>query len=337
MAVTAASERVGLSAQLRSLEAAHELGARLYYPHRLTPLCGEAEPRGFTFHATAAVLGKVTAGLLSYSTAIRIDTAPYETAFQCNVPLRGSLRTSVGERRVQATRSRAAVYTPDVDTAISGWEQPCVMLAVKLDRELVERRLAQELADDGGRFDPELDVGSGAGSAWVASVRELIARAQRMPEIDAGLAAFLAERCVDGFVASALRREAPAAQPRSTSRLIVERALEAITYSTGAPLSLGSIAEYAGVSGRSVQAAFQQLRGESPMQAQRSERLRRVRRELLAAPGAEPVSAVAQRHGFGHAGRFSAMYQREFGELPSQTGLAGAGRYPESDRGSRRR
>lgn len=337
--MTAASiERVGVASHVHSLEAAHDLGARLYYPHRLTPLAGDRELARFTLTAHAAMLGRVTAGLLSYSTAIRIDTAPYETAFQCNVPLRGSLRTSVGDRRVQATRSRAAIYTPDVDTAISGWEQPCVMLAVKLDRQLVERRLAQELGRDGAAdFAPVLDVTTGAARSWIAFTRELIARAQRMPELDHGLAAFLAERCVDGFVAAVLGHAAvgspgavtsaagiatvpaEAAERPAASSLIVERALEAIVYSTGAPLSLGAIAEYAGVSGRSVQAAFREVRGESPMHAQRADRLQRVRRELIVADPGERVSAVAQRHGFAHLGRFSALYHREFGELPSQT------------------
>ncbi|UOQ59455.1 AraC family transcriptional regulator [Leucobacter rhizosphaerae] len=313
-------ERVGLSTQVHSLGAAHDLGVQLYYPHRLTPLGAEATLERFTLTAVAAALGPVTAGLLTYSTGIRIDTAPYETAYQCNVPLRGSLRTSVGEQRVQATRSRAAVYTPDVDTAISGWEHPCVMLAVKLDRGMVERRLAQEAGPDWElRFDPALDVASGAAKAWITSVRELIARVQRLSRIDPGLATFLAERCVDGFVASTLRLDAPAVHSRSANARIVAQALEAITYSSGAPLSLGSIAEYVGVSGRSVQAAFREIEGRSPMQAQRSDRLQRVHQDLLRAADGTRVHTIAQRHGFSHMGRFSAMYQRTFGELPSQT------------------
>lgn len=313
-------ERVGLSTQVHTLEAAHDLGERLYYPHRLTPLGSDAALARFTLTAVAAALGPVTAGLLTYSTAIRIDTAPYETAYQCNVPLRGSLRTSVGEQRVQATKTRAAIYTPDVDTAISGWEQPCVMLAVKLDRELVERRLAQEAGPDWElSFDPALDVASGVAKTWITSVRELIVRAQRLSQIDPGLATFLAERCVDGFVASALRLGTPPERSRTANARIVAMALEAITYSSGAPLSLGTIAEYVGVSGRSVQAAFREVRGQSPMHTQRSDRLRRVHQDLLLAPEDARVHQIAQRHGFSHMGRFSAMYHRAFGELPSQT------------------
>ncbi len=332
-------ERVGVVAHAHSLEAARELGAQLYYPHRLTALGDDRALTSFTFSAYAALLGRVTAGLLTYSAPVRIDTAPYETAFQCNVPLRGSLRTSVGGRRVQATRSRAAVYTPDVETAISGWEQPCVMLAVKLDRQLVERRIMQELGGTGvTEFAPVLDVATGAARSWIEFTRELVARAQRMPELDVGLAAFLAERCVDGFVAGVLGGGGAGLIPGVTKPsgyeeeslrlrpaanvLIVERALEAITYSSGPPLSLGAIAEYVGVSGRSVQAAFRQVRGESPMHAQRIHRIGRVRRELTTAGAGEPVSLVAQRHGFAHLGRFSALYRREFGELPSQTRAA---------------
>ncbi|MGO2750929.1 MAG: AraC family transcriptional regulator [Pseudoclavibacter sp.] len=321
-----ALERVGLAAQAHSLEAAREIGTRLYYPHRLTPLAAAPELKDFTFTASAIVLGPVTAGLLRYSTAIRIDTDPYETAFQCNVPLSGSLRTSVGEQRVQATQSRAAIYTPDVNTAISGWDQPCVMLAIKLDRGLVERRLAREFdTDQAVVLGPVLDVTTRAAGSWLTSVRAMIARAQRVPELDPGLVVFLAERCIDGFVASTLMRDLDSAHTdahltsRSSNAAIVDRALEAITYASGAPLSLGTIADFVGVSARAVQAAFRERLGVSPMKVQRSERLRRVHRELSTPRDGELVGTIARRHGFLHLGRFSAMYYQQFGELPSQT------------------
>ena len=45
-----------------------------------------------------------------------------------------------------------------------------------------------------------------------------------------------------------------------------------------------------------------------------------VRAELVASSPAETtVSAVADRWGFGHAGRFAGAYRRRFGEYPAQT------------------
>ncbi|QZY51672.1 AraC family transcriptional regulator [Leucobacter tenebrionis] len=313
---------VGVSAQARSLHAAQALGERLYYRHRLTPLIAGTASDELTLTLTAARLGPVTAGLLRYSTAVRIDTDPYETAFQVNVPLQGTLRTSIGDQHLQATSSRAALYTPDVSTAISGWEQPCVMLAIKLDRELVEQRLAHELAASGERpWDAaELDVSRGVGRAWITAVRSTIRTTQRLADLDAGIVRYFGERCVDGFIVSVLRSEGEETDGKRSDDRVVASAMEAIMHAEGPPLSLGVIAEYAGVSGRTLQSAFRQVIGESPMRAQRRERLRRVRKELLASdPLGEQVGAVALRHGFTHLGRFSGQYREEFGELPSVT------------------
>lgn len=301
--------------QTHSLEGARALGTRLYYPHQLTPL---VRPGAFTFSATAACLGPVTAGMLRYSSAIRIDTDPYVTSYQVNVPLMGSLRTAVGSERVLATNSRAALYSPDVSTAISGWDRPSVVLAIKLDRTLVERALRQETGDDRpARMDVTLDVSTGAGRAWIAAVRTMVGTVARMPELDPGLSRFLAQRCIDGFVAAVTRD----ADPGTTSpdAAVVDRALEAILHSSGPPLSLGELATYVGMSARSVQQAFRRELDETPMQVQRRERLRRVRHDLLAAEPGGQVAALAARHGFAHMGRFSSQYQREFGELPSRT------------------
>lgn len=315
---------VGLSGRAHTLDQARALGAELYYPHQLTPL---GPLRDFTFTAIAARLGSVTAGVLRYSSGIRIDTAPYETAVQVNIPLVGSLRTSIGEEHVRATNARAAVYPHDVPTVISGWEQPCAMLAIKLDRALVEQRLMLEGCE---RVDlhraPVLDVSGGTAAAWIATVREVINTAQRVPDLDAGLARYLAERCIDGFVSSAFGLPDQDADVREgTDASVVDRIMEAITYASGPPLSMNALSGYVGASPRTIQYAFRRLRGESPMRAQRRERMRRARQDLRAASAQDDqVRTIALRHGFTHLGRFSAEYEREFGELPSRT-LAGGG------------
>lgn len=310
---------VGITARAVTLDAAHALGVGLYYPHRLTPLGPLTD---FSLTAIAARLGTVTAGILRYSSGIRIDTDAYQTSLQVNIPLIGALRTSIGEAHVRATHGRAALYPHDVPTAISGWEQPCAMLAVKLDRAVVEQRMrvAHEHPTD-LHLTPTLDVSDGTAKAWVGAVRNTIATSQRVPDLDPGLAAYLADRCIDGFVASVLGPHL--SEPPSTvasDRVIVERAMDAITYTSGPPLSLGSLAAYVGASPRVIQLAFRRLRGETPMQAQRRERMRRVHADLRrAAPGSEQVNVIALRHGFTHPGRFSAEYRREYGELPSRT------------------
>ena len=86
------------------------------------------------------------------------------------------------------------------------------------------------------------------------------------------------------------------------------------------PISVGDLAEYAGVSTRSLFSAFRRFRNISPMHYLKEVRLRRVHDELQQAqPSSGTVTAVAFRWGFSHLGHFTTDYKRRFGETPSET------------------
>jgi transcriptional regulator GlxA family with amidase domain len=80
------------------------------------------------------------------------------------------------------------------------------------------------------------------------------------------------------------------------------------------------MAEYAGVSSRSLFTGFRRYRNTSPMTYLKEIRLRRVNEELQRlSSGSDTVTAVAFRWGFSHLGHFTTDYKRRFGESPSET------------------
>lgn len=83
--------------------------------------------------------------------------------------------------------------------------------------------------------------------------------------------------------------------------------------------TLAGIAAAAGVSVRTLSAAFRSYRGCTPMEALREQRLQGVRAELLLAVPGTTVQAVAADWGFVNLGLFSRRYRARFGELPSAT------------------
>ncbi|ROR83562.1 Helix-turn-helix domain-containing protein [Plantibacter flavus] len=86
------------------------------------------------------------------------------------------------------------------------------------------------------------------------------------------------------------------------------------------PMGTDEIAAAAGISLRSLQAAFRREYGVTATDYLRSIRLDRVRQELRdAEPGLATVAEVARRWGFTHLGRFAASYTTRFGEYPSVT------------------
>jgi AraC-like DNA-binding protein len=83
------------------------------------------------------------------------------------------------------------------------------------------------------------------------------------------------------------------------------------------PLSLAGIAEAAGISIRSLTAAFRARHRTSPMKF--IEGLRLDAAHAMLAHGQRSVTEVAVELGFSNLGRFAAAYRRRFGVAPSRT------------------
>lgn len=102
--------------------------------------------------------------------------------------------------------------------------------------------------------------------------------------------------------------------------LLVKRAEEFALSKSGEPFHVGDLCCAMGVSERTLEYAFKELLGLTPIAFLVRLRLHRVRRALLTArPGSTTVSSAALDGGFWHFGEFSRAYRKCFGELPSET------------------
>jgi AraC-like DNA-binding protein len=87
----------------------------------------------------------------------------------------------------------------------------------------------------------------------------------------------------------------------------------------GAPITIGDVAASVGVGVRALQSGFRRHRGTTPSAFLTARRLELVRARLLTASPADTVTSVMLECGFGHAGRFAALYRYHYGERPSVT------------------
>ena len=83
-------------------------------------------------------------------------------------------------------------------------------------------------------------------------------------------------------------------------------------------ITLSTLERFSGLSARTLQLAFREVHGCSPMSWVREQRLQRVRRGLLGARH-ETVEALARAAGFQAMPPFFLAYRRRFGETPGQT------------------
>lgn len=107
---------------------------------------------------------------------------------------------------------------------------------------------------------------------------------------------------------------------RQSYSLVVKNAEDYALSHVGEPLHVGDLCRAASVSERTLEHAFKEIMGLTPVNYLIRLRLHRVRQELVAAHHATTtVSAVAINWGFWHFGEFSRAYRECFQELPSTT------------------
>lgn len=114
----------------------------------------------------------------------------------------------------------------------------------------------------------------------------------------------------------------PAAQDRLDAHsATLRRAVAYIDDHADQPLTVAGIAAAVHVTIRALQYAFRRHLDTTPLAYLRRVRLARAHQDLLAADptGDTTVTAIAARWGFGHPGRFAALYREAYGTSPSHT------------------
>ena len=142
-----------------------------------------------------------------------------------------------------------------------------------------------------------------------------------LQEYDLEYGQILADQLVDCLLLS-LANSGPCKKPPAASKCdrAIRLAEEYIRQNGAEPIRVGHLSQVAGVSKRTLQYAFKERFGVSPLYYLKAYRLKQVRKELRQADSnTSKVGDLANQWGFGHLGQFAADYKRHFGELPSYT------------------
>jgi AraC-like DNA-binding protein len=120
-------------------------------------------------------------------------------------------------------------------------------------------------------------------------------------------------------LAGAKAGAAPAAgnAKRPLEPYFLKRADQFIADQIGSAITVSRLAEHCGVSWRTLQKAFMDFRGVTPVAYARNMRLDHAHRAL--GEGDAGVTEVAARFGFGSPTTFSLEYRKRFGQSPSRT------------------
>lgn len=275
-------------------------------------------------HRSLGGLGLMTS---AYGPSVEIGCSPPIPLITVNFVVGGTMLIESGGTTTVADDDHAAAFCFHEDVDMT-WTPGMRQLMLTIEKPRIERylqALLNEPLTEPLSFAPEIDLHDGGGPGIVAAVRTLIRALERCGK--AGPPPMLAAEVEHGVLSSLLlgqrhnHTDAIFSARALPAPRVVRRVVELIDSTPEAALTVADLALCAGVSERSLHAAFRRQLGTSPMAYVRRRRLEHAHDELLRldpSSGAK-VTDVALRYGFAHTGRFAAAYRARFGEPPSAT------------------
>lgn len=294
----------------------------LFSPHRLDVVSGSLAVTARTLRLPSMTIVDITHGA-----EVEVTPGKLSSYYHVNAVLEGHVRSVCGPEIGVTGTGMAAVLSPDQSSAMR-WGRDCRQLAVKIDRRVVERELAAALGREPDAplvFRMTMATGAGAGLSWMGTLLHLVRDVQETPDLALPgtvvrhLQGLVAAKLIYGQPNNYTEELTSRRQPVHPRR--VQRALDLIHEQPGAHLTSADLAEAAGTNVRSLQQAFREHLGVSPMAYLRSVRLTGAHDQLVAAAPDDgvTVTSVAHAWGFVHVSRFAHEYRKRFGEPPSTT------------------
>ena len=307
----------------RSRQESHRLLARELVEHDLSWRGGNVDTAFFR-----AEVGRCQLFVLRYGAEVEVRPRPFTDFVLMQMPLRGRASIECDGLALELEAGQVAVLSPNRQARLV-WHSGCEQLLLKVPRSLL-RLMQERLVDEGGLAADfslpaayRLDTGQARG--WLRLVDDLLEQlgasahepvhGHWLRHLEESLPLFLLTHPPTGDTSPMAAIETPA-QRQALRQL---HKIEGLMRSRlGAALSLGELADAAGMSVRSLNTLCQRCYGQAPMERLRNLRLEAVRDRLLGRRDVS-ITEVALEHGFGHLGRFARYYRERFGELPHQT------------------
>lgn len=306
--------------QTSDIEEARSVGERIFCKNAIY----SKDPE-FNTRVNYRRVGKLGVGRMTYGGETIIDPDVMESFSLVQIPIRGREFIESGDKRVVFEADQGVILNAHARTRIQhmgGTEK----IILRVDNEMVKRQCQQYLGrtlqkDVEFKAEMALDTPDGRSlTQMLAWMCDALSNSEQLSpllttQFETTFVGMLLSCQPNNYSAELCEDKGHMLAPSFVKR--VEHYIEEHAHE---PITVGDLAEFAGVSTRSLFSGFRRFRNISPMHYLKEVRLRRVRDELLKAQSSSgTVTAVAFRWGFSHLGHFTTDYKRRFGETPSET------------------
>ena len=256
-----------------------------------------------------------------YAGAVQISGALEQGLIALILPIQDE-----GASRYFNSFSRAGQIPVTESTSVTGnfgahEEHIIVLLKLHFLEQVIAPEILDQLLQSGKTH--WLPVTTSGRRGLVQWLLELLQQLERMPQIiENPLAVVELEKdCVNQLVAAIARAEGKVVSgTTSTRQRGFQKALELLSCQNGSTFTIPELCRFASVSQRTLEYAFLENMGVSPVRFAKTQRYHRLRRKLLKhSRGEISIQDIALGLGLYQLGRVSAEYRALFGENPSDT------------------
>lgn len=303
----------------RDLDEAREKVSRMWERHRSELKFG----RQYFLRWHQVERGPVSLSYGRTSNVLSIVCGPVSDSFRITLHEKGRINRRINGRNVVSSVKTGALYVPGQELELQ--TEPFSLLILTLDGRFVRQALDQrfERLPSAEDWPCEFPLTTPQGKALKALTRWTALELSR-PNAEIvqseGAWAHVQHMLLTLFL-DCVDTPSLIANPRGLdlNEARVRRIEEWVEAHVSEPITVEDLARVVQVSVRSVQAAFQRLRGCTPMQMVMRQRLEAANLMLRCGGPVTRITDVATACGFFNFGRFATRYREVFGETPSQT------------------
>ncbi|WP_370185367.1 AraC family transcriptional regulator [Rhodococcus wratislaviensis] len=282
----------------------------------------------FRGQVRATSLGAIQFVYLEQGVDMDVDILERLDYYDVTLAYSGTNRITCSDQLTQVGAAHGALLSPRMRAQMR-MDATYHQMHLRIDQHVLNQRLENLLGrppHDPAIFDLTMDLSSPQLSTWMASLRLLIDDLDKEDGLTRQplAAASWQDMLLTGLLLShrhSYTRDLQEQDHPRIHRRTFQRALDFCDEYLADPITVGDLAQYVGISARSLQRAFQEELGTSPTRYLQSLRLAQVRQDLLEMDPTSPesVTQIAHRWGFVHLSRFAAAYRKRYGEAPSDT------------------
>lgn len=285
-------------------------------PHEMT-LAGDGEQ-------TEASLARLTVGdvslvLLRYGAEVIVRPMPTVDYVMLQFIISGSIEVEYGGVCTVGLAGSGLIIESLFERSLK-LSYDCEQIIIPVPRGVIARaaeRITGKPSPANYDFDRTFALDDQPGQSLLAFMRYLLAVPPSMAESSNPTGRLMSELIAHHLIQNH-RNSVPNTPQSNIAPYYVLRAERFMRGKVDQSLELTDIAHQAGVSPRTLSAAFRRFRNASPMEWLRDHRLDLVR-TWLQSEDVTTIAHTAARAGFTHPGRFSQVYRDRFGESPSET------------------